>query len=733
MKKEYDGNDEEEIRDDKSEEKRVELHAHTKMSKMRGLASAIDLIEQAIKWGHKAIAITDTNSVQAFPEICEYMKKREVDSVKVICGVELKVICNEQPYNSIILVKNATGLKNLYKIVSLCNSEYENGIQREIYDKYSDGLIIGLSTGNNYIVLYGISNKFERANKKIEEAISKYDFIEINPIANLENLKEEAGDITGENLEEINDKIVRICDKQNKPVIAASDSYYINPDDKLLAEILESANDNRKSTDNLYFRTTEEMLEGFKYLGEEKAYEIVVINTNKIANMCQELKKLVDSNSYSRINGEDEAVVELATNKAYELYGNPLPQEIQERLDLELNSIVENKFSAIYMIANKLVKKSNEDGYLVGNRGSIGSSFVAYLLGITETNPLPKKYKGFDIPFETLAGINLDKEPDIDLNFAGEYQEKIYDYLKEMFGKEKCIGVGTIGKITEKTALGYVESYFAKKDLSISKTEIKRIADKLIGVKRQNGRNPGKVIIVPEDKEIYDFCPVQSYKEDDGTEIITTHFEYYFSLSDKLLSFDLLGHNDPTFLRYLQDLTGINPRDISLDDKETLKIFSSDGTTGIPEFGTKFTRKMLLELKPVTFEELIKVSALSHSTRGWEKNAQMLIKNGVASLSEVISSRDDIMLYLLEKGMDRETAFKIMERIRKGKGLDEEATACMIEHNVPDWYIESCNKIMYVFPKAHAVGYTILAFRVAWYKVHYPKEFYIAYQKLKNI
>ncbi|MGE5475011.1 MAG: PolC-type DNA polymerase III [Ignavibacteriales bacterium] len=770
-----------ETKKDEAEVKRVELHLHTQMSALDAVNSAADLVARAASWGHKAIAITDHGVVQAFPEA--YLAGKQ-HKIKIIYGTECYLVDKEdikakqtQSYHAIILVKNYTGLKNLYKIIteSHLNFFYKKPrVTKSILEKYREGLIVGSAceAGELYSA---ILNK--KSDEEIKKIVDSYDYLEIQPLGNNAFMVRE-GTATEEELRKINEKIIDLGEQADKPVVATCDVHFMDPEDEVFRRILMAgqgyADADRQAP--LYYRTTEEMLNEFKYLGNEKAFKVVVENTNLIADMIEEIVPIPQKTFPPKIEGAERDVEDLSMQKAKSIYGENLPEIVQSRLEKELNSIIKNGFSVMYMIAQKLVTKSLSDGYLVGSRGSVGSSFVATMTGITEVNALPAHYicsnckyiefsyenkydigvdmpdkicpqcgknlkkDGFDIPFETFLGFDCDKEPDIDLNFSGEYQPIAHKYVEELFGEGHVFRAGTIATIADKTAYGFVKNYLTDRNINAFNAEINRLVRGCTGIKRTTGQHPGGVMIVPQDNEIYEFCPVQRPADDEESNVITTHFDYH-SIHGTLLKLDILGHDDPTVIRMLEDLTGVDARTIPLDDKPTMALFtgteslgikpasinSEVGTFGVPEFGTKFVRQMLIDTKPTTFSELVKISGLSHGTDVWLNNAQEIIRQGTAKLSEVICTRDDIMLYLIKKGLEPKTAFKIMEDVRKGKGLKPEYEEIMRNNKVPEWYMDSCKKIKYMFPKAHAAAYVMMAFRIAYFKVHYPEAFYAAY------
>lgn len=781
-------------RKDEASEKRVELHAHTKMSAMDGLSDAKALIKQAAKWGHKAIAITDHGVVQSFPDAAHTvygfgLKEKELD-IKVLYGVEAYLYDDEgyideegnidykaHGYNhAILLAKNYTGLRNLYRLVSISHLDYfykRPRMPKSVIAKYREGLILG-SACEAGEVYRSIS-----AGEPLETQMKKaqfYDYLEIQPLINNRfMIASEKYPLvrSEEDIKDLNRKVIQLGEKCGLPVAATCDTHYINEEDSIYRDILLTGQGFKDTNPGLYFRTTEEMLEEFSYLGEEKAKEIVIDVPGAIADQIEDIIPIAKGKFPPKIENAEETLRTRCIERAEAIYGSPLPEPIGARLEKELNSIISNGYAVMYVSAEMLVQKSLSDGFLVGSRGSVGSSFAATMAGITEVNPLkphyicPKckhlewgdeneydcgvdmpekncpecgtkmKQDGFTIPFETFLGFEGNKEPDIDLNFAGEYQAKAHKYVETIFGSGNVYKAGTIGTIMDKTAFGFVRKYAEEKNIPVNKYETERLLRGCVGVKRTTGQHPGGIIIVPEGHEIYEFCPVQHPANDVNTDIVTTHFDYH-SIDENLLKLDILGHDAPSMIRQLQDMTGIDPLSVPLKDERVNGIFNgiegldikdenyqfTHGSYGIPEFGTRFVRQMLDDTQPKRFGDLVRISGFSHGTNVWLDNAQRFIKEGKATMQDAISTRDDIMNYLILKDVPNNQAFTIMEHVRKGKGLTEEEEKAMKEHDVPEWYIESCKLISYMFPRAHAVAYVIMSYRIAWYKVYYPREFY---------
>lgn len=735
-------------------------------------------------------AVDDAGATaDVFVRFLERFKKkniRDLDELNTYSAMSVDAIKKLKTYHIILLAKNEIGRINLYRLVSLSHLDYyarRPRIPKSVLAKYREGLILGSACEAGELFRAVVD---ERPEEEIARIVDFYDYLEIQPTGNNEFMIRDPKMTkvsTVADLQDLNRKIVELGEKFNKPVCATCDVHFLNPEDEVYRRIIMS---NKGFGDAdlqppLYLRTTEEMLEEFQYLGAEKAEEVVVTNTNRIADMIDRISPVRPDKCPPVIENSAGILRDICYNRAHELYGEDLPDIVTERLERELNSIIGNGFAVMYIIAQKLVWKSVADGYLVGSRGSVGSSFVAYMAGITEVNSLQAHYlcpkchyvdfdsdyvksfsgrsgcdmedrvcpvcgeplmkEGHDIPFETFLGFKGNKEPDIDLNFSGDYQSKAHAYTEVIFGKGKTFRAGTVGTLADKTAYGYAMHYYEEHEQHKRSCELDRISSGCVGVRRTTGQHPGGIIVVPHGEEIYSFTPVQHPANDQTTKIITTHFDYH-SIDHNLLKLDILGHDDPTMIRMLEDITGVDATKIRLDDPEVLSLFhglealhikpediggTDLGSLGIPEFGTEFVMQMLRDTKPKAFSDLVRISGLSHGTDVWLGNAQTLIQEGKAQISTAICTRDDIMIYLIDKGVESEQSFKIMESVRKGKGLTPDYEKVMKEHEVPDWYLWSCKKIKYMFPKAHAVAYVMMGIRIAWFKIHEPLAYYAAF------
>jgi len=735
-----------------------------------------------------------TATAEIFVKMIERLREKGIDNLTSLNEFSVpgeETVRKMPSYHAVILAKNETGRVNLYRLVSESHLKYFNRrpkLPKSLYLKWKEGLMIGSAceAGELYRALLE-----EKPEEEIDRLVKFYDYLEIQPLGNnafMVRDEEKYPQIQDDNdLMEINRRIVELGEIYGKPVAATCDVHFINPEDEVYRRIIMAGKgfaDADKQAP-LYFRTTEEMLAEFQYLGPKKAEEVVIANTNLIADMIEKIEPCSPRKCPPEIENSDKDLRNICYNRAHEIYGPELPPVVTERLERELNSIISNGYAVMYIIAQKLVWKSNEDGYLVGSRGSVGSSFAATMSGITEINPLPAHYyckkchyyefdseelkahsgnsacdlpdkicpqcgemlekEGHDIPFETFLGFKGNKEPDIDLNFSSEYQSNAHDYTEVIFGAGQTFRAGTVGTLAEKTAYGYVKRYCEEKNITKRSAEIERIAHGCEGVRRSTGQHPGGIVVLPVGEEIYTFTPVQHPANDMSTRIITTHFDYH-KIDANLLKLDILGHQDPTMIRMLEDLTDVDAGKIRMDDKKVLSLFASTealgitpedirgctlGCLGLPEFGTPFVIGMLLDAKPKNFSDLVRISGLSHGTDVWLNNAQYFITEGYCTLSSAICTRDDIMTYLIHMGVENERSFKIMESVRKGKGVDESMEADMKACNVPDWYIESCRRIKYMFPKAHAAAYVMMALRVAYFKVYYPLAYYAAYFSIR--
>lgn len=794
-------------REDKAEEKRVELHLHTKMSDKDALVELKALFKTVKEWGHPAVAITDHGVVQTFPTAQALAKEI---GVKCIYGVEGYLIPDKdmlkadrkdfKRYHIIILAKDQVGIRNLYKLISISHIDYYRGrpcLPREVIEEHREGLIIGSACEAGELMQAIVHNKPQ---EEILKIASFYDYLEIQPHTNNMFLTRPSKKYPTplvpdeDTLKEFNKVIVDLGEKLNKLVVATCDVHYLNPEDKIYREIMLTASgftDAHEQPD-LHLRTTEEMLASFDYLPKDKVYEVVVTNTRKINDMCDVLKPVPDGTYAPKIEGADKALTDMCYRNAEAIYGSPLPAPVQERLDYELKCIIDNGYGVLYYIAHKLVKNSLDNGYLVGSRGSVGSSFAATMAEITEVNPLPPHYichneackysefflhgeyaggfdlprkncpkcgqplgcNGHEIPFAIFLGFNGDKVPDIDLNFSGDYQAKAHKYTEELFGRDNVFKAGTIGTLADKTAFGYVRKYAEINNIQARNGYYEYLAKGFTGVKNTTGQHPGGIMVCPRDMDVHYFTPIQHPANKKESGVYTTHFDYH-SIEGRMTKLDILGHDDPTIIRMLEDLTGVDAKTIPFDDPATLSLFSSTDAIGlspdqlqgdkvaslaVPECGTKFVRGMLEDSKPQHFSDLVRISGFSHGTNVWLDNAQTLITEGVCKLNEAISTRDDIMNYLMHKGIEPIVCFSVMENVRKGKGIEKknksgEATTeyekTMREGGIPDWFIDSCKKISYLFPRAHAVAYVMMAFRIAWFKINHPLAFYAAYFSIR--
>ena len=742
---------------------------------------------------HRAVDDAECTA-EIFVKFIAMLKKDGVETLDALNELgksSVNAIRKLHSYHIIILAKNQTGRINLYRLVSESHLTYfykRPLIPKSLIAKYREGLIIGSACEAGELFRALLDGQSEEQLVKIAQF---YDYLEIQPIGNNRFMieSERHRDIQSEeDLINLNKRVVKLGEQLNKLVVATCDVHFLDPEDEVYRRIIMAGKGFKDADEQapLFLRTTEEMLDEFSYyLGSEKAEEIVITNTNKIADMCDKIAPVRPDKCPPVIENSDQQLTDICYRKAHEMYGEELPEIVEARLKRELNSIISNGFAVMYIIAQKLVWKSVEDGYLVGSRGSVGSSFVATMAGITEVNPLSPHYyckkchyndfyseevkafagmagcdmpdkdcpvcgeklvkDGFDIPFETFLGFKGNKEPDIDLNFSGEYQSKAHKYTEVIFGYGQTFRAGTIGTLADKTAFGYVKNYYEERGTHKRTSEINRIVEGCVGVRRTTGQHPGGIVVLPVGEEINSFTPVQHPANDMTTDTVTTHFDYH-SIDHNLLKLDILGHDDPTMIRMLQDLTGIDPTTIPLDDKAVMSLFQNTsalgiepeqiggcklGALGIPEFGTDFAMQMLIDTQPKYFSDLVRIAGLSHGTDVWIGNAQTLIQEGKATISTAICTRDDIMIYLIGMGMDSELSFTIMESVRKGKGLKPDWEQAMLEHNVPDWYIWSCKKIQYMFPKAHAAAYVMMAWRIAYCKVNYPLAYYCAFFSIR--
>ena len=748
----------------------------------------LDVVADALslpEFNHHRAADDSVICGMIMSKLCEKLEEQGVHRVQAIndamaCLRTQHRADNRHAQHIILFAKNQQGLRNLYHLISDANLKHFKRVPRILKSeliKLREGILVGSACENNELFQAVIKGASDDELKRIALF---YDYLEVQPVSNNRFMLEKGIAENEEQLRDFNRTIVRIGAEMGKMVVATGDVHFLNPEDEIFRHILLATKgfDDCDKPNPLYLRTTDEMLEEFSYLGAEKAYEIVVTNTNLIADMCETVRPVPHNLFAPSIENSVQDLKNLVYGKLHRLYGENPPELMVKRVDTELNDIINCHYDVIYMSAQRLVQNSLENGYLVGSRGSVGSSIVAYMSGITEVNSFPPHYRcpnseckyttfdipegvecgadlpdavcpkcgatfekdGFNIPFETFLGFGGDKVPDIDLNFSGEYQARAHAYCTEMFGKSHVFRAGTVGTVAEKTAFGYVKKYLSERGKVVGRAEENRLAAGCVGVRRTTGQHPGGLVVIPQENEIWDFCPVQHPADDPNSDQITTHFEYH-SMEENLLKLDMLGHDDPTMIRMMEDMTGVDAKTIPLDDEKTMSIFTSSkvlgyendkllgptGAVAVPEFNTRFTREVLLDTKPTKFDFLVRISGYTHGTDVWLGNAKDLIVSGTARVDQTIGCRDDIMIYLISCGLPDKRAFKIMESVRKGKGLPDGAEDEMKEAGVPEWYITSCKKIKYLFPKAHAVAYVMMAFRIAWFKVYHPLAFYSAY------
>ena len=771
------------------DKERVELHVHTKMSAMDGVTSVTDLINRAARWGHPAIAVTDHGVVQAYPEAMQAVRqcRKQGNGIKVLYGMEAYYVNDNltghvRPFHLTILARNRAGLKNLYQLVSwshLHNFYQKPRITKSKLLEHREGLLVGSACEAGELYRAVVDGK---SWEDLKQIANFYDYLEIQPLGNNEYMIRNGTVSDQEQFKEYNRTIVRLGEELGKPVVATGDVHFLNPEDEQTRCILMAAQGYADASRQLplYFHSTREMLEEFAYLGAEKAYEVVVENTNWIADQIQNIEPIPSGAFYPQLNGAEEQLGALVRSRVGELYGDPLPPFVSERLERELSAILENGAASLYWIAHLQVCRSMEQGYRVMARGTAGSSFISWLAGISEINPLVPHYRcphcrytefftdgkvksGFDlpqkscptcghplerdgqeIPWESFLGFCGEKAPDFDLNFASEYyyQGMPRQVLESLFGKDRVLKAGTISAVVEWDALQYIRKYGEENRLQYSREALEGLAEGLVGVKRTTGQHPGGFIILPENREAEDFTPLQHPGDNPEAEI-STHFDFH-SLHDTLLKLDDLGHNVPTIYRYLEKYTGIPVTDADVSDPAVYQLFTSPeplgitaeqsgfrtGVLSLPGYGTPFVEKMLTAGQPEGFADLVKISGLSHGTGAWLDNAEKLLETGACPLSELISSREDVYNMLRVHGLDTEFSFRIMELVRKGKAgkhLRSEEEAQMREHGIPDWYIDSCKKIRYLFPKAHAGECALMAVRLGWYKLYHPVAYYAAY------